>query len=113
MLLPMRWASWPRRVYLLRAGERQEVWIWRWAVVLFVAPASRQAGAPLTREVTAAPGNSSGAGPANTIPASTLEEGHVAAFVAYYYIRLHGLDDQDLSSPEKDVFSKCRTSAAR
>src|SRR3954454_13833106 len=41
-------------------------------------------------------GNSSGAGPANTIPATTLEEGHAAAFVAYEYIHLRGLDDQDL-----------------
>jgi hypothetical protein len=41
-------------------------------------------------------GNNSGAGPANTIPATTLEEGHVAAFVVYEYIRLRGLDDEDL-----------------
>lgn len=41
-------------------------------------------------------GNSSGAGPAITIPATTIEEGHIAAFVAYEYIRLRGIDDQDL-----------------
>jgi hypothetical protein len=41
-------------------------------------------------------GNSSGAGPAITIPATTLEAGHVAAFVAYESIRLGGLGDQDL-----------------
>jgi hypothetical protein len=43
-------------------------------------------------------GNNSGAGPANTIPATTLEEGHVAAFMVYEFIRLRGLDDQDLAA---------------
>lgn len=41
-------------------------------------------------------GNSSGAGPAITIPATTLEGAHIAAFVAYESIRLGGLGDQDL-----------------
>lgn len=41
-------------------------------------------------------GNSSGAGPANTVPANTMEEGHLAAFVVYEFIRLGGLDDADL-----------------
>lgn len=41
-------------------------------------------------------GNSSSAGPAITIPATTLEAGDVAAFIAYESIRLGGLRDQDL-----------------
>jgi hypothetical protein len=41
-------------------------------------------------------GNAGGAGPVTTIPAETLDQGQVAAFVLYEYIRLHGLDDPTL-----------------
>ena len=40
--------------------------------------------------------NSGNAGPINTIPATTLEQGHVSASVLYEFIRLGGLGDADL-----------------
>ena len=41
-------------------------------------------------------GNSGGAGPAITIPATTLEQGHVAVFLLHEYTALSGLNDADL-----------------
>jgi hypothetical protein len=41
-------------------------------------------------------GNPGGAGPVTTIPAETLDQGQVAAFVLYEYIKLQGLDDPTL-----------------
>lgn len=41
-------------------------------------------------------GNTGGAGPINTIPATTLEGGHVGVSFVYEYINLFGLNDADL-----------------
>jgi hypothetical protein len=41
-------------------------------------------------------GNTGAAGPINTIPATTLEQGHFALALAYEYIRLGGLSNEDL-----------------
>ena len=41
-------------------------------------------------------GNAGGAGPINTMPATTLEAGHVGVSFVYEYISLFGLNDADL-----------------
>ena len=41
-------------------------------------------------------GNSGAAGPVGTLPATTLDEGQVAAFVLYEFVRLKELSDQVL-----------------
>src|SRR5215210_4174859 len=43
-------------------------------------------------------GNASEAGPINTVPATTLEQGQVAAFVVYEFIRLRNLDNFTLAT---------------
>src|SRR3712207_1507560 len=43
-------------------------------------------------------GNSGGAGPVGTIPATTLDQGRVAAFVVYEFIRLRELSDLVLTN---------------
>ena len=60
------------------------------AAAAMLAPSSSSAHHP------GGAGNSSGAGPVVTFPATTLDQGQAAAFVIYDYIRLYGLSDADL-----------------